>query len=252
MSKFSRRTDFRSTLAELTGYPERNLATALPELRTPSDVNRWPHLKGLATKNAGVRPACTLCAATRLRAPQRIPVFASHEQVICSAHLRWLGSAESATTCQPQFSIAICPDIDRANRAHRRLIRRWGRGPVRSSFYGAQRCLDKWSHWHEVVTAPDVRHRRQQLGVTDEHRYPHPKLVAALYPNAVALTEIILVQRKKAAENKRVTLEIAAAGIAEFQKRVFPKLEPSGAWDPYLLAIRETWLEPCNEVEVGC
>jgi hypothetical protein len=251
LPKLARGTDFRRTLAELTGYSERNLAAALPELRKPSDVDRWPHLAGLASQYARVRRACTLCAATRVRAQQRIVVFASHEQLICSTHHRWLGNAETETVCRTQFSIATCPDIARANRAHKRLIRRWGRGPVRTSFYAAQRCLDKWSQWREVLTATDIQHRRRRLGVTDHHRYPHPRLVAALYPSAVALTEVILAQRKKAAESKRMTREIVAAGIAEFQRRVVPTLEPGGAWDPYLLAIRENWLEPANEVETG-
>lgn len=251
LEKFLRRPGFRGTLAEFTGYSERHLASALPELREPSDLELWPYLVGKPSRNAQVRPACTFCVAARLGERRRIPVFASHEQLICATHLRWLGDAEIGRNHEQQFSIANCPDILRANRAHTRLIQRWGRGPARASFDSAFRCLAKWSEWPDVVDAPDIRRRRRELGVTEYRIYPYPKVVAAWYPNAVALTEIILTLRQKVVENHRLTPEIDAAGIAEFQKRVIPGFEPTGARNPYHRAIREDWVECRSEVEVG-
>lgn len=141
LQKFSRRPGFRGTLAEFTGYSERRLASALPELREPSDVELWPHLVGKPSKNAKVRPACTFCVAARLGEQRHIPVFASHEQLICATHQRWVGNAEIGRNHEQQFSIMICPDILRANRAHTRLIQRWGRGLARASFDSAFTCL---------------------------------------------------------------------------------------------------------------
>jgi hypothetical protein len=111
------------------------------------------------------------------------------------------------------------------------------------------RCLAKWSEWPVVMRAPDIQRRRQELGITEETPWPHPKVVAAWYPNAVALADLIMSQRRQVARKRRLTAKIYAAGIAEFQERVIPGFEPDGACDPYRRAIVEDRLEPDTEVE---
>jgi hypothetical protein len=123
-----------------------------------------------------------MCVAARLGARRHIPVFASHDQLICTTHCRWIGNSELACTVWDQFTLADCPDILAVNRAHKALIQQWGRGPARISFEDATRCLSKWSEWRVVMQTSDIQRRRRRLAITDNTPWPHPKVVSAWYP----------------------------------------------------------------------
>lgn len=245
----SRAPDSLAVLSALTGYSERHLVSALPELRQREALTIWPHLVGEVSARAGTRPACTSCVAARLGINERVVVFAAHEQVLCPSHHRWLGNDWIQCAREGQFSLAECPEIEDAHRKHRILIKRWRRGPVRASFFDAVTCLSKWSRWPATVRAEDIRRRWMQLGITEEDPPLSPREVAAWYPNAVSLTEVILYLRQQARAVGRMTQEIWAEAIALLQREVLPGLAPSGASDPFRYAIIDNREEPDSEVE---
>lgn len=252
LPQLSRQPHFVTDLVELTGLTERGLVTALPELRTPHAVERWPHLVGRVSKRAGIRSACRHCAAAQTQSrSQPVTVFASHEQVLCAVHQQWTGSSALRCDAQQQFSVRLCPDIARAHRQHRSLIRRWGRGPTYSGFTAAVTCFSQWSGWPAVSRALDTQQRRRRLGVPEEAPSMLPRQAAAWYPNAVALSDVIISLRYEAAVGRKSP---AATVIAESLVRlqgIVPGLSPSGASDPFRQAILGELDTPPDEVEVA-
>lgn len=233
----SRQPKFLDTLRDRTGLTERQLVSALPEVRSSATLERWPHLIGRPSAKAGTRPACTHCIVRRLgREGCTITVFASHEQLVCHTHRRWLGSAELKCPAPNQFSVARCPDIAVANRKHRVLIQKWGREFVRASFADAVACMSTWARWSVVTQATDISHRWAQLGVREDLTPLEPPEIAAWYPNAVAITEIILAQNHRYSTAGSMSQDIINDGIARLQG-VIAGLLPSGAWDPFRRAI---------------
>ncbi len=252
LSQLSRQPHFVADLVELTGLTERGLVAALPELRTPHAIKRWPHLAGHVSKQAGVRSACRHCAAARTQSRNHaVTVFASHEQVLCAVHQQWTGSSALRCDAQQQFSVRLCPDIERAHRQHRSLIRRWGRGPTYSGFTDAVTCFSLWSGWPAVSRTPDIQQRRLRLGVAEEAPSMLPRQAAAWYPSAVALTDVIVSLRHKAAEGQKPSAAtVIAEGLARLQN-IVPGLSPSGASDPFRQAVLGELHTPPDEVEVA-
>lgn len=252
LSQLSRQPHFVADLIELTGLTERGLVTALPELRNLQVLQRWPHLVGRASKQAGIRYACTHCVATRTRSrAQAVTVFASHEQVLCTVHQQWTGSSELKCAPHEQFSVRTCPDIADANRAHLGLIRRWGRGSAYSCFTAAVTCFSMWSGWPAVSRAPDIKQRRERLDIPHDAPPLTPRQVAAWYPSAVALTEIIVSLRHEGPKRGRSSAaKVVAKGLVQLHN-VVPGLSPSGASDPFRQAILAELHTPPSEVEVA-
>lgn len=239
LSKLSRKSRFVVDLIEITGFTERSLLSALPELRTPQLIKDWPHLVGLVSKRAGVRSACTHCVAARSRTRNRrqaVTVFACHEELVCLTHQRWVGSYGLRCTAHEQFSVSRCPDIALANLAHRRLIKKWGRGPAFSCFTASLICFSTWAEWPAVCRAPDIQHRKSALGISDDEAPLTPRQIAAWYPNAVALAELILTQRHELVGKRYRSADVLAEGLIRLRS-IVPGLSPSGAYDPFRYAI---------------
>ena len=251
LPQLSRQPHFVADLVELTGLTERGLVAALPEVRTPHAIKRWPHLVGQVSKRAGIRSACRHCAAAQTQSRSHaVTVFASHEQVLCAIHQQWTGSSALKCDAQQQFSVRLCPDIERAHRLHRSLIRRWGRGPTYSGFMAAVTCFSLWSGWPAVSRAPDIQQRRRRLGVLEEAPSMLPRQAAAWYPSAVVLTDVIISLRHEAAERRTSpAATVIAEGLARLQN-IVPGLSPSGASDPFRQAVLGELLAPPDEVEV--
>ena len=123
LPKSAKDPGFTRQLSALTCYTEHQLVGALPELRTPATLHAWPHLIGQVSARAPTRPACTTCVVARTGGNADVRVFASHEQLVCMRHRRWVGTGDLPCPRPHQFSIGTCPDITAANRAHRALIR---------------------------------------------------------------------------------------------------------------------------------
>ncbi|WP_131812760.1 hypothetical protein, partial [Mycolicibacterium conceptionense] len=240
---------FATTLSTLTGYSKRHLVFSLPELRTPASLRAYPQLAGEVSSCAGKRPACQQCVAARLGTDDCVTVFASHEQLICPTHSRWLGNGSLKCPRPHQFSIAACPEIIAANLQHKRIISRWGRGPTHASFLDAVTCLSRWSRWPVVMTASDIRGRWERLDITDESPPLSPAEIAAWYPNAVSLTRVILAQRREIKTARGMTRNIATASVERLRREVVEGLATSGAFDPYRYAITSDRIEPDSEVE---
>ncbi len=252
LPQLSRQPHFVADLVELTGLTERGLVAALPELRTPHAIKRWPHLVGHVSKRAGIRSACRHCAAAQTQSRSHaVTVFAGHEQVLCAIHQQWTGSSALKCDAQQQFSVRLCPDIERAHRQHRSLIRRWGRGPTYSGFMAAVTCFSLWSGWPAVSRAPDTQQRRRRLGVPEEAPPMLPRQAAAWYPNAVALADVIISLRHEASEGRHSSAAtVIAEGLVRLQN-IVPGLSPSGASDPFRQAVLGELLAPPDEVEVA-
>ncbi len=246
----ARRPVFLPKLAVLTGNSDHQLVSMLPELRIRAHIRRWPHLLGEPSAFAKTRAACSHCVAVRLGAPDiTVPVFATHEQLICHKHQRWIGSKNVKYAFQEQLSISSCPDIMIANRRHKRLITEWGRGPTHACFDDASECMKTWSRWLPVLADPDIRRRRTLLGVTEATPPHRPPETAALYPTTVALTELILTLRSRIAEARRLTTQIGADSIELLSTIVVAGLTPSGAGDPFRRALIDKRPELATEAE---
>ena len=234
-------------LAAMTGLAEQNLVSALPELRPSDAVHVWPHLLGEVSAAAGTRPACTPCVSAR-SSGEKVTVFARHEDLICPTHRRWLGSHELKCGCEEQFLLLDCVEVAAANVRHKLLISRWGRGPARACFYDAMNCMTRWARWPLLIYSEPIRRRWHALGVSEDDRPLLPKEVASLYPNAIALTELILQQRKEIAEAGRLTPLITHRGRTILRRDIVG-FSTDGAWDNFHQAILADRPEPDNEVE---
>jgi hypothetical protein len=248
----AKRHDFCQWLSLITGRTEHQLLSALPQLRTAATLDAFPHLFGLASAKALIRHVCTKCVLTRAR-PKSYPlVFATHEQVICMKHRRWVGS-DGALSCLPseQFSVANCRQIIVANQRHRRLILRWGRQEIRGRFSDALHALLYWrSHSDLVISDPKVAACRAALGIEDCYRPYLPKDVASWYPNTVALTEVFVEQDAGMKRVGVLDMDLVEAGIDAVSEKVLLGLKPSGARDPFLSRRREQPFEGPAEVEI--
>lgn len=78
-----------------------------------------------------------------------------------------------------------------------------------------------------------------------------PRQAAAWYPNAVALTDVIISLRHEAAEGRTSpAATLIAEGLVRLQN-IFPGLSPSGASDPFRQAVLGELHTPPDEVEVA-
>lgn len=246
----ARKPDFLPKLAILTGYSDHQLVATLPELCTHFHIRQWPHLLGEPSAFAQTRAACSHCVAARLHATDiAVTVFATHEQLICHKHQRWLGGKSAKLAPREQFSIASCPEITIANRHHQRLIATWGRAATRACFTDAAECMKTWSRWLPVLADLDIRRRWTLLGVTEETPPHRPPENAALYPNVVALTELILTLRRRIAQVQHLTAEIAAESTELFSAAVVAGLTPRGAADPFRRALLDIHPEQTAEAQ---
>lgn len=243
--------EFIAMLEQLTGHDRRRLVCALPELRTPTTLSEFPHLHQAASHRAGRRPACTYCAAAVARRRETATIFATHDQLICHRHQRWLGTSMLACTAAQQFSVRECPAIAQANKRHRRLIRQWGRTAVHWRFDDAVRAFHYWQGWPIVDNDPNIAHRRQALGINVKQPPISPHNVASWYPSAVELTSLMLSQDVAIKQTGKVTIEIIERGRDHIARHVVLDHRPEGAWDPYLRALRDrTPFSPTQEAGV--
>lgn len=152
--------------------------------------------------------------AVGLQAP---PDWRRHEDVLCLAHRRW-------TAASTQLDISGHEDIIQANRQHRRLIRRHGRGTVSRAFAQASSIIEEWA------TRPSYRDRFSQVMSSfpgDGPVFMHdPVALAACYVPAVALTRLLASPAWKA-------LALDPEGNSVFADEVRRTVEPSYRWNPY-------------------
>lgn len=100
-----------------------------------------------------------------------------------------------------------------------------------------------------MLNDPGLRHRRAALGLGHDGAPLSPPDIAAWYPNAVKLTQLILHQRRDVAAAGRMTREIAQRGQDWLATHVIVGLRPSGAWDVYRRTIGSQPFDGDSEVE---
>lgn len=176
-----------ATLALLSGQRPEALRYAILELSTGEE---------LATMNIGSRPRpggserrrCLLCTRARGHCAD-VWCWSHHDDVICLRHLRWIGDgSDHSDAGQPDLSGQ--PDILRANRRHRGLIRRYGRSTATTAFrearYICRRWHDRGDHQHDF---------QRLMGLFHGHKWriaaSHPTVHAASYPQIVELTRLL-------------------------------------------------------------
>jgi hypothetical protein len=232
--------DFIAMLEQLTGHTCRQLVCALPELRTPATLAKFPHLRDTASPRAPRRPACTYCVAAIDGQGKHAMVFATHDQLICRRHRRWLGSGTLVCTAEQQFSLTNCPAIMRANARHRRLIQQWARADVCWRFDDALTAIRSWSRWPIVDHDPSIAQRRKALNINIEQPPLSPLNIASCYPNAIELTSLLLQQTADIKQAGRITLDTVERGIDHISHHVVLNHHPEGARNPYLKALKNT------------
>jgi len=178
-------------LAAVSGRPLSLLQRALPELRPALSLpSGFDHHEPTL--------ACRFCTAAR-GITGTVTCWAPPHRNVCMRHRRWIGHIDPAFQGllggrDPQPDLTVLPDVVAAERRLRRLARRRGQEQVilayRTGLHVALRWADRndWGYH---------RYRRIQLlgfvPATD-WRFPSwdPVLRAAVYPEAVAVTSLVL------------------------------------------------------------
>jgi len=178
-------------LAAASGQPVRSLKYAVLQLCSPAELFAM-NIAG-RPKPAANQPgkACDQCAAA---GGALVPVWRwlLHEDVLCLRHQRWSGRGPAAVGAD--IDLSGHREIVRAGRMHRQLIHGLGRREVRSAFNHAAQICHAW-----ITSAPrysryctDPYHHLQEF---IRRGYPctpaDPAVAAALYPQTVALTELL-------------------------------------------------------------
>jgi TniQ len=176
-------------LATVTGYPARTLRYAMLELCGPSDILAMrlagrprpdPHDRYRTRR----RSACRQCAAAR-GATKGASVWCTHEDVVCLRHRRWVGSPFQSE--QPDLTTQ--PEIVRANRQHRRLIRLYGRDQVRAAIAAATPICREW---RDRLWSDNLSYRRITMFKRQGYETSGDSAAtdAATYPEIVALARL--------------------------------------------------------------
>ncbi len=175
-------------LAVVTGFPARTLRCALPDLGIgygPLDDDHH-NGAGLPQRKADDGPPCRLCVLAR-GITQPVRCWKRPENVVCLRHRRWIGPG--AGTTQPDLSGQ--PDILQAHKRHLRLVRRFGRDAVAFEFAVADHICRRWHEHHQH----DAAFRDRMLafhGPGWQAPPASPTVAAAVYPQAVALTRLLV------------------------------------------------------------
>lgn len=251
-------------LAVLTGYPVTNLRYAMLELSRPAQLAQM-RISGRPRPQVRRQRPCRCCAARR-GAVWWTSVWATHEDVVCLKHQRWIGTP-SAEGDQPD--LARQPEILQANRRHRRLIASHGREPVRFAIIDAGRICHEWRDrdWRDKAFQRRMNIFRDS-GPDSPTDSPH--VDAATYPEIVALARLLVTPywrhqamidnltdtsanyfawqdlREEVTAGRRhwddipEPIRIAAAGLlregpalARFVKEVRRAVEPDFRWNPW-------------------
>lgn len=115
-------------------------------------------------------------------------VWATHDDLVCHRHQRWLNPAGLAVG---QISVASCPEVLQAQRWHRNLICRSGRQRVLAAYeFSFNRCQQWFSAGYRFPTTL-TRLERLDRAAGRPSSMADPQLLAALYPNVIALTAIL-------------------------------------------------------------
>ncbi|MER6832037.1 TniQ family protein [Streptosporangium sp. NPDC000563] len=176
-------------LAGATGIKSTHLAYALPEIRGQLLDQGVSGLKGMtiAGHPNRIHPACRLCMGAK-NVVGRVSVWRRPDQNICLRHGIWIG--RDVTTPADQFCVNDLPEMLQAQRRHGKLISRYGHRAVNYHYGHAHNIVDVSSR----LPSPTKRWSRMLYFFEREkvERLPRSYSSAAMYPEAVALTNILI------------------------------------------------------------
>jgi hypothetical protein len=205
-------------LAVLSGQPRLALQRAIFEFWPPAGD---PAEHGRPSLHSPERIACTLCMARRDVRSVAI-VRLNVEDLLCQRHLRWLGdSSRSIEDNQP--ALATQPDIVKANRLHRLVIRRHGRTIADAAFRDAQEVCAGWRRRCEHNEGFQQLMSRFHPGQWRAFE-TDPTVEAAAYPQTVALTRIL-------ASPTLREMPFYPAGVDRFAAEVRRTVAPDFRWN---------------------
>lgn len=230
---------FLPALGQLTGVPVSSLVRAIPDLRSPADLDTYPELLGRVSTGARRRTPCTLCAV-RYDRPGAISIWARHQDLICRHHQRWLGPNEGYTT---QFCIGDEPDILEANRRHNRAVRTHGQRRTSALYGDAAGIIERWFRWGIELRGP------QQLRVRLHQHHPDKRSAdvwaAAYYPITIALLRIMLAAQQ-GQQHRPPPPGVIQLARERVSAEVTCGYTPSGGFDPFLHWINRP-VTDCDE-----
>ena len=170
-------------LSIVAGIPAQVLRNAIPNLDpAPGRAAHRP----LIPRHGDDGPACRMCVLAR-GITQPVRCWKQPEQVICLRHRRWI--APLAEDDQP--ALREHPEILHAHKRHLRLVRRFGRDPTANMYAVADHICRRWHEQHEHDAG--FRQRMAAFHGPDWHVRPaDPTIAAAIYPQVVALTRLLV------------------------------------------------------------
>ncbi|MFC5954765.1 TniQ family protein [Streptomyces pratens] len=230
-------------LAALSGVPLHVLKYALPELCTTDDVNLL-RIAGRPRPNFRERVGCPRCIG-HWHTSKWVRFWARQEDVICNSHWVWTGTTGSLEiSAYPE----IAPEVIRANRRHRRLIRRYGREAVRTAYRHAGELCWTWR------SNKQTRNRLTAfLGPEWSILRDDPAAEASYYPQVIELTRLLsspywrslILDDHLPASTPREPGEMlgvparfcwlmeSTPGIEQFVREVRRTVYPRFYWNPY-------------------
>ncbi|GAA0387269.1 TniQ family protein [Streptomyces luteireticuli] len=234
-------------LAAVSGVPLPVLKYALPELWTPEDQGRL-RLAGRPRPGFRDRAGCQRCIGS-WRTAGWVRFWARQEDVICHRHWVWTGTKDSLDlSAHPE----VASEVIKANRRHRRLIRRHGREAIRSAYYDAGQLCREWNN--SAIPNKEIRRRlTSMLGPGWSVYRDEPASEAAYYPNVVELTRILsspywrslILDGHLPASTPRQPWELlgvpadfcwlmeSTPGIEQFTREIRRTVNPYFQWNPY-------------------
>jgi TniQ len=203
-------------LAAITGMPGRSLACAMPQICTPAELAGLHIASRPRARDGWSLAACQACAAG-----QPVTRWALHDEVICCPHRRWISKDHE------QPDLAAQPEILRAHRRHRRLIRRYGRDPVMRAVRDARRICIGWRL--DGLADPGFGRRMEIFcgpGWQDRDDWAAQTSDAATYPQTIALARLLASPYWRAC-----ILGNHWAGHDEFTAELRRTVAPGYTWD---------------------
>lgn len=226
-------------LSQLTGVAASTLVRAIPDLRSPADLDAYPELRGRVSTRARRRTPCTLCAA-RNDSSGAISIWARHQDLLCFRHKRWLGPNEGYTT---QFWIGDEPGVLEAGRRHHKAVRTHGQRRVAALYGNAHGIVERWFRWR--IDLPDS----QQLHARLRQRHPDKRSAdiwaAAYYPTTVALLRVMLAAQHRQG-HRPLPPQVVQLARDRVASEVTSGYVPTGGFDPFLFWINAP-VSDCDE-----
>jgi hypothetical protein len=172
-------------LSVVTGLPDTALQHAIPDLGS-DPVPATAYLNGVPVLRRAEGPPCRACVLAR-GITQPVRCWKSPEKLVCLRHRRWIGPSPSAE----QPDLTHHRDILQAHKRHLRLVSRFGGRDVAVALGVADHICRRWIEQRQYDEGFSER-MRSFRGPDWRAPSADPAVAAAIYPQAVALTRLLV------------------------------------------------------------